>query len=422
MMAARAVLVLRNVTLPDGRIADISMGEGIVLHIGAALPCDRVIDCTGLLVLPGATDIHVHMRGGSQSEKEDWQTGSRSALAGGVTLVVDQPNTVPPLTTPEIFAARLRDAMLNSACHFAVNSALTNDTDIKRMWAAGAMAFGETFFGPSTYGEAIRTSALARSFTDISAIGGLVTVHAEKADEIAENSLMDHDRARPIAGEVEAIRTVQFFNRAVCRLHFCHVSSVAAVDVIGKASLEVTPHHLFLSRESFSNPADPDGKVNPPLRSEKERRKLWRYWDRIDIIASDHAPHTIREKRAPFSDAPAGIPGVETMMPLLVAKVLDKTITAESLIRKTSEGPAALLEIPKAGFATGDRADFALYGKNPARIQADALHSRCGWTPYEGMPAAFPEKVIMGGAVVYNEGEFFRGSPRWFAGKGYQKL
>ncbi len=419
-MVARASLVLKNVTLPDGRIVDISMGEGSVLHVGAGWPCDRVTDCTGLLVLPAATDIHVHMRGGSQSGKEDWQTGSRSALAGGVTLVVDQPNTVPPLTTPELFAGRVRDATLNSACHFAVNSALTGDTDIRRMWGAGAMAFGETFFGPSSYGEAIGMSALGRSFTGINALHGLVTVHAEKVNEIPEHNLMDHEKARPVQGEIEAIRTVQTFNYSGCRLHFCHVSSPASVDAVGKASLEVAPHHLFLSRESFSDPADPNGKVNPPLRSEKERKNLWKYWDRIDIIASDHAPHRVKEKRAPFNDAPAGIPGVETMMPLLVAKVLDGTITLASLIQKTSARPASLLEIPKAGFEVGDRADFALYPKTPARIHTENLHSRCGWTPYEGMPAVFPERVIMGGSVVYHDGEFIRGSPRWFAGKGYR--
>ncbi|OPY35976.1 MAG: dihydroorotase [Methanoregula sp. PtaU1.Bin051] len=420
MMAARASLVLKNVTLPDGRVSDISTGGGVVLHVGAGWPCDRMIDCTGLLVLPGATDIHVHMRGGSQSGKEDWQTGSKSALAGGVTLVVDQPNTVPPLTTPELFANRVREAEGRSACHFAINSALTANTDIRRMWGAGAMAFGETFYAPSSYGAIIGTSALERSLIAIRALGGLVTIHAEKVNPVPDNDLAGHDRARPVSGEMESIQTVQMFNRSGCRLHFCHVSSTASVDAVMKASFEVTPHHLFLSYESFSDPADPEGKVNPPLRSEKERKGLWARWDRIDIIASDHAPHTVKEKRARFADAPAGIPGVETMIPLLVAKVLDRTITLPSLIQKTSAGPAALLGIPQAGFNTGDRADFAIYEKVPARIHADNLHYRCGWTPYEGMPAVFPKKVIMDGIVVYHDGEFIRGTPRWFAGKGYR--
>lgn len=421
-MTRHATTLLKNVTLPDGRVADISLREGIVVHAGAGLACDTVVDCTGYLVLPGAADVHVHMRGGSQSEKEDWNTGSKSALYGGVTLVVDQPNTVPPVTTPEIFAARVSTAASQSACHFAINSALTADTSLPAMWKAGAMAFGETFFGPSSYGEAIDAATLERSCAIVSAVGGLVTLHAETVRQVPEHTLADHDTARPAYGEVEAVRAIQRYNQSRCRLHFCHLSTAAAVDAVSAGSAEVTPHHLFLSRESFDNPADPTGKVNPPLRTEKERAALWSRWDRIDVIASDHAPHTVREKQAPFAVSPAGIPGVETMMPLLVAKVLDRTISAASLARKTSVNPAALLGIPRAGFDPGNRADFALYPKKPVKIRAENLHSRCGWTPYEGMPAVFPALVIMGGSIVCDNGEFIPGEPRWFAGKGYHNL
>jgi dihydroorotase len=187
------------------------------------------------------------------------------------------------------------------------------------------------------------------------------------------------------------------------------------------ASVEVTPHHLFLSHESFRELTDTFGKVNPPLRTEKERAGLWKCWETIDIIASDHAPHSVTEKRTCFSHAPSGIPGVETMMPLLVAKVLERNVTLSSVIRKTSANPARILTIQKAGFDIGDRADFAIYGKLPGKIRAEDLHSRCGWTPYEGMAAVFPEKVVMGGTIVISRGEFFRGHPRWFAGTGHRR-
>ena len=149
-MERRPALVLANVQLPKGRRADITIRDGRVVHTGAGTAADRVIDCTGLFVLPAAVDVHVHMRGGSQSAKEDWTTGSMSALAGGVTVVVDQPNTVPPLTTPEAFLARVREAQAHSFCSFAINSGVTLDTPFEAMWAAGAMAFGETFFAPSS--------------------------------------------------------------------------------------------------------------------------------------------------------------------------------------------------------------------------------------------------------------------------------
>ncbi len=182
---------------------------------------------------------------------------------------------------------------------------------------------------------------------------------------------------------------------------------------IGAASgsVEVTPHHLFLSLERSCNP-EAFWKVNPPLRREKARKDLRSMWERIDVIASDHAPHTRSDKEQPFAAAPSGIPGVETMVPLLMAEVLDGKIGLQDVILKTSANPAALLGIPPAGFSPGDRGDFALYPKAAAPVDPDTLHSRCGWTPFEGLPAVFPCLVVMGGMVVYEEGEFFPVTPR----------
>jgi len=414
-------LVLRNVLLPGGHIMDITVQEGKVLHAGAGAggEVDRTIDCTGLYVLPAAVDMHVHMRGGPQSAKEDWATGSRSALAGGVTVVLDQPNTIPPISTPDALRARVLDANTHSLCSFAINSGVTRDTPIRPMWCAGAMAFGETFFAPSSYGEAIAPSELESALQEISACGALATIHAEEVGPGDDNDLVTHDQIRSAAGELRAVREVGRCNTAGCRLHFCHMStrdSVITASALG--SVEVTPHHLFLSRGRFAD-TDALGKVNPPLRSEDERKNLWGTWDKITVVASDHAPHTPAEKQAAFKDAPAGIPGVETMVPLLMGAVLEKRIPLTDVIRKTSQAPAELLGIPCAGLDPGDRADFALYPKKAVAIDPDSLHSKCGLSPFSGLPAVFPRVVILGGVVVYDEGEFTRGSPQWFAGKGY---
>jgi dihydroorotase len=363
--------------------------------------------------------MHVHMRGGVQSEKEDWQTGSRSALAGGVTVVVDQPNTIPPITTQPAFYSRLKDAQEYSTCHFAINSGANADIPVESMWKIGAAAFGEIFFAHSSYGEAIGKATLGPLLERIGALGALATIHAERISRIPDQDLRSHDKARSSAGEAKAVQTVNQCNHSRCNVHFCHLSTAVSLDTaIG--SVEVTPHHLFLSYKSFKT-HDAFVKVNPPLRTERERRALWERWDRIDVIASDHAPHTVEEKHAPFTDAPAGIPGVETMMPLLVAKVLDRTISIESLIQKTMTNPARRLGIPEAGFNIGNRADFALYPKDTELITADSLHSRCGWTPYERCKAVFPRIVIMNGSVTYQDGEFFEGTPQWFPGRGYRK-
>jgi dihydroorotase len=418
-MESRLDLALTNVQLPDGRRADVSIRDGRVVHTGAPGPADRTIDCTGKMVLPGAVDLHVHMRGGSQSEKEDWATGSRSALAGGVTVVVDQPNTVPPLTAPKVYRLRVADAQAHSLCSFAINSAVTPQTPVEEMWAAGAMAFGETFFAPSSYGEALSASDLSLLLGRIRALGGIATIHAESVRLGEDSGLTAHDTLRSPEGERDAVLAVQACNTAGCRLHFCHMSSARSLDA-ARGTVEVTPHHLFLSREKARDD-DTSFKVNPPVRSERERNALFACWDRIDLIASDHAPHAKEEKAQAFSSAPSGVPGVETMVPLLMGEILEKRLMLPDVIKKTSTTPAALLGIPAAGFMPGDRADFAIYPKESVTITADSLHSRCGWTPFEGFRAVFPKTVIRDGTVVYEDGEFTRTPPTWFAGRGYRK-
>ena len=419
-MESRLDLVLANVLLPDGRKADISIRDGRVVHAGAPMPADRVIDCTGQIVLPGAVDVHVHMRGGSQSAKEDWETGSRSALAGGVTVVVDQPNTVPPLTDPAAFSRRVADAQAHSLCSFAINSAVTPQTPVETMWEAGAMAYGETFFAPSSYGEALSAPDLSLMLGRIHALGGLATIHAESLLPGEDTGLAAHDSLRSPEGERDAVLAVQACNTSGCRLHFCHMSSALSIAA-AKGTVEVTPHHLFLSRE-MARDNDTRFKVNPPVRSARERKALFACWDRIDVIASDHAPHTKAEKAQEFSTAPSGVPGVETMVPLLMAEVLEKRLALPEVIQKTSTASAALIGIPSAGFVPGDRADFAIFPKKAVTIEADLLHSKCGWTPYEGMKAVFPGIVIRDGAVVYEDGGFTRIPPVWYTGRGYSPV
>ncbi len=306
-MERRPSLVLANVQTLNGRTADITIQDGRVAHIGAGRAADRAIDCTGLFVLPAAVDVHVHMRGGSQSAKEDWTTGSMSALAGGVTVVVDQPNTIPPLTTPDAFLSRVRDAQAHSFCSFAINSSVTPDTPFGAMWAAGAMAFGETFFAPSSYGEALGAPELSRALGRIRALGGLATIHAEGVRPGEDPDLATHDALRSPEREREAVLAVQACNVSGCRIHFCHMSTASAIDA-AQGTVEVTPHHLLLSREK-TGVADTRFKVNPPVRSENERKALFARWDRIDMIASDHAPHTESRKIASVPGCPLGCPG-----------------------------------------------------------------------------------------------------------------
>lgn len=411
-------LVLRNVTLPDGRVKDISVSGAIVSHAGASQAGADSIECGGMLVIPAAIDMHVHMRGGVQSTKEDWSSGSRAALAGGVTIVVDQPNTIPPLTDAGTYKARVEEAKSNSFCNFAVNGGVTPDADLSGMWNAGAMAFGEIFAAPSSYGEGLNHAVLEKSFQKIASLDALATVHAENVIEGEDRSLEAHDLLRSGAGEADAVRKVLEMAPRSLRLHLCHLSCPESIRVAsGRASVEVTPHHLFLSIEKF-RAFDTHGRVNPPLRHEETRRSLWECWDSVDVIASDHAPHTISDKDHDFGTAPSGIPGVETMVPLLLAEHLDGKVTLESIIRKTSTNPARILRVKESGYETGCRADFAIYRPEKTVIKSEELHSKAGWTPYEGMYGVFPEIVIMNGRIAYEHGEYIRGDVSWYAGDG----
>ncbi len=417
-MPGRCDLALTDVLLPGGRVTDLSLSGGQVVHTGARLSADEVINCRGKIVLPAAVDMHVHMRGREQSHKEDWESGSQSALAGGVTVVVDQPNTIPPLVTPDAFTRRVREAEEKSACHFAINAGYTADCDLRALWERGAMAFGELFAAPSSYGDALNPGELAEVLGSVASIGGLCTIHAEEVMAGLDSDLSVHNALRSPAGESRAVQWIRELNSSSCRLHFCHMSTLDSVTNTGDSTFEVTPHHLFLSLEDF-DPLDARGKVNPPLRSEVERRKILSAWERIDVLASDHAPHTLKEKNVPFETAPPGIPGVETMVPLALMFCRERKIPVTSLIEKTSWKPSDILGIPRPGFSAGNRADFALYGRTASPVRADQLHSRAGWTPFEGMKAIFPDTVIMGGKVVFHKGVFTHGNPSWIPGRGY---
>jgi dihydroorotase len=432
-------LALRDVTLPDGRRADIGFKDGRVAHTGAVEKAGEIIDCHGWLLLPAATDMHVHMRGGNQAEKEDWHSGTMSAIAGGVTLVVDQPNTVPPLTTSSRFADRLEEALTGACCGFAINAGVAPGTDLPSLWYAGAMAFGEIFAGPSSYGEALPPQELGKALREIQRLGGLATIHAEMVGTSQPGTLDEHNNNRSPEGEAEAVTKVCQLNTSECRLHFCHLSSGKAIEAVleqrrvsakrasdmhpgdnpGMISFEVTPHHLLLSKDDFL-PGETCVKVNPPVRDKNIRAGLWEAWDRIDVIASDHAPHTATDKAVEFSRAPSGIPGVETLVPLLLAEVLRRKLPVTTLVEKVSGKPCEILGIPPAGFQPGERADFALYNPgNSTLVNSEDLHSRAGWSPFEGHPAIFPDLVIMGGRIVYHNGEFFNREPAWYPGKGY---
>ncbi len=396
----------KDVLVYDGRIAEVC-DEVDVDDV------DEVVDADGRAVLPGAIDVHVHFRAPGYTHKEDWRTGSRSAAAGGVTTVVDQPNTDPETVTGEAFDLKAEAAAEKSIVDYGVNAGVSESWQPEELFQRPVAAYGEVFMADSTGEMGVDADVFEDAVSEIQSRGYLVTVHAEDSSlfrDVELRSTDDWSRMRPPEAEVAAVEKAMEAAREP--LHFAHVSHPDAVDVIAPTdhTCEVTPHHLLLSRDDLPE-LGTYGKMNPPLRSEEAREELWRrYVDGdVDCVATDHAPHTREEKDAPVAEAPSGVPGVETMLPLLLAKHLEGEVSLERVVRSTSRNPAAVFGFEDKGrLRAGYHADlvFVDLEAEPEDVDASGLHSRCTWTPFEGYPAVYPEMVLRRGDVVFHDGDF----------------
>ncbi len=430
-------MLITGAELADGRARDVRTEGGTIAAVGTGLESvagERVVDGRGRHLLPGAIDVHVHFREPGGSHKETWTSGSRSAAAGGVTTVVDQPNTSPPTVDGNAFDAKA--ALAEPALvDYGINGGVTPEWDPEGLFDRPLFALGEVFLADSTgemgidadlFGEAVRAAA----DRDVP-----VTVHAEDAT-LFDGSALDGDLGgagtaanadawsayRTAQAEVAAVeRAIAVGDEVGGRIHVAHTSTPEGIDAVAAAAdaetaaadatadgatvtCEVTPHHLFLSRENAGR-LGTFGRMNPPLRSEARRAAVF---DRlrdgdVDVVATDHAPHTVVEKRRGLADAPSGIPGVETLYPLLLEAVRSGELSLERVRDVVAANPASIFGLDRKGrVAEGADADLVLVDlATPREIEAGALHSNCGWTPFEGVRGVFPELTVVRGEPVY---------------------
>ncbi len=340
-------------------------------------------------ILPGAVDMHVHFREPGQTYKEDFYTGTLSAAFGGVTFVADMPNNVPPIKTPEDFENKLNAVRSKANVDFTLYTMLTSESK--------TMEHKNKLFKWYMYEENLNSADIPSD--------ALITVHAELKNCIKNaSSLYEYDFARPEKCERDAIRKLAEYGR---KFHVAHVSSPDSLmlcSLMGH-TCEVTPHHLFLHRGlnlgSF-------GKVNPPLRGWWVAEEMLRIFSKgaIDVIASDHAPHTVEEKEQGFENAPPGIPEVETYVPIFLYMWKLGKFDLKTMVHALMTRPAELLKIKKGKIDVGYDADLIAVNINDVRkIRASKLHYKCGWTPYEGMSGIFPHTVILRGEKVIENGE-----------------
>ncbi|AEM58289.1 dihydroorotase [Haloarcula hispanica N601] len=412
-------MLIRNATLPDGHQRDVRVRGESIVEVGRDLDASdqHVIEATGKRLFPGMIDAHVHFRQPGYPHKETWETGSRSAAAGGVTTVVDQPNTDPPTVDGEAFDQKAEFAA-DSVVDWGINGGVTADWIPNVLLRRRLFALGEVFLADSTGDMGIEADLFADALEAAADTDVPVTVHAEDADYFNDDA-----KARDDADAWSAFRTAKAEAEAVERactvakehdatIHIAHTSTPEGVDIASEAGMttEVTPHHLLLSRRDLSE-LGTFGRMNPPLRREKRRQKLYeRVVDgTVDMIATDHAPHTREEKDASIWDAPSGVPGVETVLPLLLAEARDPDsgLTYERVRDLTARNPADVFDIPQKGaIEAGKDADLVLVDTiETSEISGAALHSKCDWTPFEGHDAVFPEWTMVRGTVVYERGD-----------------
>jgi dihydroorotase len=406
--------------------AEIGIEGGRIAKIGRRIDADVVDDVGNRLILPAATDLHVHFRDPGATEKEDFASGTESASHGGVTTVVDMPNTDPPTVTRTAFRAKRANAARKARIDFGLYGAVTDRQNARALLRDATALKG--YMGSSTGGLLVTDEApLLEALRASAEAGKFVAFHAESEDCLRTAQAAIRGRAdgavwsesRPDSCEADAIETLRRVSSQVRiarrmgarrrpRIHIAHLSSargLAAVRGSGFTS-EVTPHHLFASVEDLAR--DPRWKMNPPLRTKRDQAALWAALraGRIDCLASDHAPHLPAEKDRGIWEAPAGVPGAETMVPLLLAAWRAGRLPLARLLKVACENPARMLRIRKGKIGRGLDADLMVVDPRAvAPIRAARLHSRCGWTPFEGYPAIFPERVYLRGTVIAENGE-----------------
>lgn len=426
-MAETYDLVFRGGTVVnhDGAgVRDLGLRNGRICALGAigADAAGEEVDCTGLHILPGVIDTQVHFREPGLEHKEDLETGGRAAVLGGVTAVFEMPNTRPLTTSAETLADKVRRARHRMHCDFAFYVGATRDNiaDIHQLERLEGSAGIKVFMGSSTGDLLVEDEESLERI--IVAIRRRAAFHAEDEARLRERAALrraGEPASHPVwrdetAALMATQRLVRLAERHGRRVHVLHVSTAEEMEFLAAsrdwASVEVTPHHLTLVAPDCYERLGTYAQMNPPVRGERHRRAIWAAVTAgiVDVIGSDHAPHTREEKDHPYPAGHSGMTGVQTLVPVMLDHVNAGRLSLARLVDLTSHGPQRLFGIRGKGrIAVGYDADLTIIDLGRRQTIDDSMiASRCGWTPYHGTTVTgWPVGTVVRGRRVMWEGE-----------------
>jgi dihydroorotase len=420
-------VIYRNGTVvnQDGRAArDIGVTGGRVAVIGdlGQASAGEVVDCTGLHILPGVIDSQVHFREPGPTHKEDLESGSRAAVMGGVTAVFEMPNTDPLTISEAALADKVKRATDRMHCDFAfwVGGTHENAPHVAELERLPGAAGIKVFMGSSTGSLLVEdddgVAAILRNTRRRSAF------HSEDEYRLRERKgerIEGDPRSHPVwRDEIAALtcteRLVGIAKRFNAKIHVLHISTAEEIDYLQHhkdvATCEATPHHLTLVAPDCYERLGTLAQMNPPVRDARAQAGIWKGIEQgiVDVLGSDHAPHTLEEKAKTYPASPSGMTGVQTLVPTMLDHVSAGRLTLERFVDLTSHGPARIFAIAGKGrIAAGYDADFTVVDlKRRHTITNNWIASKSRWTPYDGKEVTgWPVGTVIRGRRVMWEGE-----------------
>lgn len=409
----------------DGRVArDVGVTGGKIMALGdlSQASAGEVVDCTGLHILPGVIDSQVHFREPGLDHKEDLESGSRSAALGGVTCVFEMPNTIPQTTTPEALADKIRRGRHRMHCDFAfwVGGTHENAHDVAELERLPGAAGIKVFMGSST-GDLL--------VEDDKGVAEILKRTRRRAAFHSEDEGMLRERmplrvegdpsSHPVWRSPEVAltctkRLVRIARETGARVHILHISTAEEMvflkDHKDVATVEVLPNHLTLVAPDCYERLGTYAQMNPPIRDDSHRQRIWWGVEQgiVDVLGSDHAPHTDEEKHHAYPASHSGMPGVQTLVPIMLDHVNAGRLTLERFVDLSSAGPQRIFGLEGKGrIAVGYDADFTIVDlKRRETITKEWSASKCGWTPYDGVTVTgWPVGTFVRGLKVMWEGE-----------------